>query len=264
MEGIDVFVAGSRQPAAIPEKNRNAIANAIGKSLTIFGLARIVELNKDVESRGGELVFTDDEKKKYQTLKNIISQNPEKGLSSPIVASTEIKNILTSIFISISDLINANAKSKPQNLIMNLMEIKCKESNILKIMYAANCDELRYCICRGELSRDFNFIEFFTLKLKDTVSNVNYIDPGGADIAKIFVNFLKFIALCAANRAHSYGCSVTINSKSLIDAILILEPFIRCNQIIIDANDYIRVKLTEWELLNFEKKKIQKDKPIED
>ena len=264
MEGIDVFVAGSRQPAAIPEKNRSAIANTIGKALTLFSLARIEELNKDVESRGGEPAFIDDEKKKYQTLKNIISQNPEKGLSSPVVVSVEIKNILTSMFISISDLINANAKSTPQNLIMDLMEIKCKESNILKIMCAANRDELRYCICRGELSRDFNFIEFFTLKLKDTISNVNYIDPGGADIAKIFVNFLKYIALCAANRAHSYGCSVTINSKLLIDVILNLEPFIHCTQIIIDASDYIRVKLTEWELLNFEKKKKQKDTPIED
>jgi hypothetical protein len=244
-------VPDARNLTTIGASVRDAIAACVGRALTAFALAEIAVLQADADFREEAPMFDNDSDrapdKPWQTFDNLVSDEPEKGVTAPITVATDVKMGITSLLIAIADLVNESGKLPAVGPLASLAGTSWRESNIVRLMMAVTA-QAKPLLREDPMSRDLDFPLVFRQKFEAIVSSKALVDPGSDTVARLFLNFVKVVAWHAAVLAYE-GEHLTLNRVTFYSIIASMQASVSADDapVVRDVLSYIRGQVEAWE-----------------
>lgn len=195
----------------------NALCLRIGRAVGWFALAQIRQLQDAAVAREEEPRLTDcpREGKQYQTFENAILEAPEKGCVTPVTVSTEAKTALGAMFLSVADLVAAAGGRMAAARALGAGPHA--EDGVAAVIVAV-ATHAAPLLAAQPLSRDLGVPEDLCKRFEKFVGAAAVTDPGAAEFARCFTNFLKVIGWHAGARAYEAG-HVTVNRACLLQIL---------------------------------------------
>jgi hypothetical protein len=195
----------------LDDRWRNGTAACIGTALTKFTLARIAVLQHESDLREEVPMFSgeDEEGRTWQTFDNILADDPEKDVTSPVTVMSDVKMGLVSLFLGFADLAYAS-KLKNVRALAELSDVPCLEGRAARAVLAV-VGGMRHLLAVHPLCRDAGYAKAFRAKFEAALDDrKNRVDPGSEDIAAVFLEFIKAVSWHVGTRAYEQG-RLTLN-----------------------------------------------------
>ncbi len=234
---------------------RNSTMLCIGGAITTFTLARIAILQKDSDYREEVPMFSGDneEGRPWQTFDNIIADDPEKSVVSPITVMTDVKLGFLSLLSGFADMANEALATEGLGSVgslADLVHMPCLEARAARAIIAIT-GKMQPLLAVDPLCRDASYTEIIRKKFELALVDKNKVDPGAENIASVFLGFIKAVAWYAGTRAYEEG-HFTLNWAAFLGILASMEATVpeESGTAVRDALSLVRDSVYKYKVAN--------------